>query len=62
MRDTKWRWDGCRINHLLFMDDLKFFVKNEKEIDSLVQTVRIFSDDISMKVGEEMCCDDHEEG
>ena len=27
--------DGCRINHLLFMDDLKLFAKNEKEIDSL---------------------------
>ena len=29
--------DGCRINHLLFMDDLKLFANNEKEIDSLVQ-------------------------
>ena len=47
--------DGCRINHLLFMDDLKLFPKNEKEIDSLVQTVRIFSDDIGMKFGLEKC-------
>ena len=47
--------DGCRINHLLFMDDLKLFAKNEKEIDSLVQTVQIFSDDISMKFGLEKC-------
>ena len=47
--------DGCRINHLLFMDDLKLFAKNEKEIDSLVQTVRIFSDDIGMKFGLEKC-------
>ena len=46
---------GCRINHLLFMDDLKLFAKNEKEIDSLVQTVRIFSDDIGMKFGLEKC-------
>ena len=53
--------DGCRINHLLFMDDLKLFAKNEKEVDSLVQTVRIFSDDIGMTSGE-MRCDDHEEG
>ena len=51
---------GCRINHLLFMDNLKLFANNEKEIDSLVQTVRIFSDDIGMKFG--LCCDDHEEG
>ena len=47
--------DGCRISHLLFMDDLKLFAKNEKEIDSLVQTVRIFSDDIGMKFGLEKC-------
>ena len=47
--------DGCRINHLLFMDDLKLFAKNEKEIDSLVQTVRIFSDDIGIKFGLEKC-------
>ena len=46
--------DGCTINLLLFMDDLKL-VKNEKEIDSLVQTVRIFSDDIGMKFGLEKC-------
>ena len=56
--------DGCRINHLLFMDDLKLFAKIEKEIDSLVQTVRIYSDDTDMKTvwSGEMCCDDHEEG
>ena len=47
--------DGCRINHLLFMDDLKLFAKNENEIDSLVQTVRIFSNDIGMKFGLEKC-------
>ena len=47
--------DGCRINHLLFMDDLKLFAKNEKEIDSLVQTVRIFSDDTGVKFGLEKC-------
>ena len=37
---------------LLFMDHLKLFAKNEKEIDSLVQTVRIF---IGMKFGLEKC-------
>ena len=30
-------------NHLLFMDDLKLYSCNEKELDSLVQTIRIFS-------------------
>ena len=34
---------SCRINHPFFMDDLKLFAKNEKEIDSLVQTVYVSS-------------------
>ena len=46
--------DECKINHLLFMADLKMFANNE-EIDSLVQTIRIFSDDIGMKFGLEKC-------
>ena len=44
-----------KINHLLFMDDLKLYSKNEKELDSLVQTVRIFSDDIGMDFGISKC-------
>ena len=34
-----------KINHLLFMDDFKLYSKNEKELDSLIQTVRLFSPD-----------------
>ena len=37
-----------KINHLLYMDDLKLYAKNEKELDSLVQTVRVFSNGIGM--------------
>ena len=33
-----------KITHLLFMDDLKLYDKNEKGLESLFQTVRIFSD------------------
>lgn len=46
---------GERINHLLFMDDLKLFAKNEDQIDSLVNTVRIFSEDIKMEFGLSKC-------
>ena len=45
------RRKGKRINHLLFMDDLKLFAKNVDQIDSLVNTVRIFSEDIKMEFG-----------
>ena len=28
--------NGAKTNHLFFMDDLKLYVKNDKEIDSLI--------------------------
>ena len=34
-----------KINHLLFMDDLKLYGKTMQELDSQVRTVRIFSSD-----------------
>ena len=45
------RKKGERINHLLFMDDLKLFAKSVDQIDSLVNKVRIFSEDIKMEFG-----------
>ena len=45
---------GSRINHLMFMDDIKLF-RSIKEIDALVQTVRIVSVDIGMEFGIEKC-------
>ena len=44
-----------KINHLLYMDDLKLYAKSEKELDSLIQTVRVFSKDIGMQFGIEKC-------
>ena len=35
------------------MDDLKLYSRNEKKLDSLVQTIRTFSMDIGMEVGME---------
>ena len=46
---------GSRINHLMFMDDIKLFRRGTKEIDTLVQTVRIVSGDIRMEFGIEKC-------
>ena len=46
---------GSRINHLMFMDDIKLFRKGTKEIDTLVQTVRIVSGDNRMEFGIEKC-------
>ena len=44
-----------KINYLFFMDDLKLYAKNEKGLESLVQTVFIFSDDVGMKFGISKC-------
>ena len=43
------------INHLLFMDDLKLYGKNEKQVHTLVNTVRIVSKDIVMDFGIGKC-------
>lgn len=49
---------GCKgplLNHMLFMDDLKLFSKTDREIDSLVETVRLCSSDIGMEFGISKC-------
>ena len=40
-----------KINHILFMDDLKLYSRSEKWLDSLVQTVRVFSEYIGINFG-----------
>ena len=44
-----------KINHLLFMDDLKVYSRSEKRLDSLVQTDCVFSEDVGMEFGIEKC-------
>ena len=47
--------NGPKINHMLFMDDLKLFGKSNNEIDLLVQTVQQCSEDIRMLFGISKC-------
>ena len=51
----EWSRKEFTLNHLLFMDDLKLFVKNDVQIDRLVQTVFTFSEDIGMEFGLKKC-------
>ena len=37
------------------MDDIKLFAKNEKELETLIHAVRIYSQDIVMEFGIEKC-------
>lgn len=47
INNRSWSYEGFKVNHLLFMDDLKLFGKNEDRIDSSrVQTVQLLSEDI----------------
>ena len=40
-----------KINHLMYMDDNKLFAKNQKELETLIHAVRIYSQDIGMESG-----------
>ena len=44
-----------KINHLMYMDDIKLFAKNEKELETLIHAIRIYSQDIGMEFGIEKC-------
>ena len=41
---------GELIQHLLYMDDLKLYTKNERDLNSLMSTVYLFSSDIGMTI------------
>ena len=44
-----------RINHVLFKDNLKLCAKSEDQLKSLINTVRIFPDDITLDFGLSKC-------
>ena len=35
----------------MYVDDINLFIKNEKESETLIQAVRIYSQDIGMEFG-----------
>ena len=39
----------------MYMDDIKLFAKNEKGLETLIQAVRIYRQDIGMEFGIEKC-------
>ena len=44
-----------KVNHLMNMDDIKLFAKNEKEPETLIHTIRIYSEDIGREFDVEKC-------
>ena len=59
LRKTKGKYqlgkEGESINHLLLMDDLKLYGNDQRQVDSLINTVRVFSNDIRMAFGLKKC-------
>ena len=51
----EWGKKECKLNNLLFMDDLKLFSKSKEQINTLVRTVHVFSTDIGMEFGTKKC-------
>ena len=44
-----------KITHLMYIDDIKLFVKNEKELENPIHRVRIYSQDIGVEFDIEKC-------
>ena len=40
-----------KIDLLMYMDDIKLFAESEKELETLIHAVRIYSQDIGMEFG-----------
>ena len=39
------------INQIMYTNDIKMFAKNKKELETQIQTIRIYSRDIGMEFG-----------
>ena len=42
---------GTTINHLLYINDIKLYAKNEQVVDSLIYFTRVFGSDIGLTFG-----------
>ena len=52
-----YRFSGSRekVNHLLFMDDLKLYGSCNEKLNSVVELEKMFSNDVGMKFGFDKC-------
>ena len=44
-----------KVNHFMYINDIKISAKNEKELESMIQTIRLYSQNIGMEFGIEKC-------
>lgn len=50
-----WGKKKYKLNHLFVMDDWKLFPKSEEQMDALLRTVHVFSNDNGMEFGKKKC-------
>ena len=57
LNNTGYGYKTCdnTINHLFYINDLKLFVKNDQQLQGLLNIVKQFSDDIRMEFGLDKC-------
>lgn len=48
-----------KINHLLYMDDIKLYAKNQQELQRLIKIIEKFTTDIKMEFGIDKCKTQH---
>ena len=53
--DCKFRKSQEKIDFLMYRDNIKLFTKNKKELDTLIQKIRIYSQEIGMEFGINIC-------
>ena len=53
--NNKWGKKECKVNHFLFMDDLKLFSKSKEQTDILVRIAHAFSANIEMEFRMKKC-------
>ena len=46
---------GTTLNHLLYIDDIRLYAKNEQDIDSLIHLTLVFSSNFGMIFGLAKC-------
>ena len=48
-------------NPLTYIDAVKIFAKDKKELETLIQTIRIYNKDIAMEFGRQQICSAYKE-
>ena len=54
--DYKFTKSREKVNYFIYMNDIKIFPKNERDMENLIKTIRIYNQVIRMEFGIEKRC------